>query len=84
MKITITLDGERYQLSVRTRFGAPDWDSAEPMTATEVLGKLEELGVHSTDAIYALDEVDPGWTKKHDEEVARRRQLANSENAGDY
>lgn len=84
MKITITVDGERYRLSVRTRPGAPDWDSPEAMTATEVLGKLLELGVHSTDATDALREVDPGWAKKHDEEVLRRRQLAKSESAGDY
>jgi hypothetical protein len=82
MKITVTVDGDRYRLSFRSSV-APDWDSPQPMTATEVLVKLGELGVHSTDAADALYEADPGWAKKHDEEMLRRRELAKSESAGD-
>jgi hypothetical protein len=45
------------------------------MTATEILKKLSELGCHSTDITDALYAADPGWGKKHDDEVMRQREL---------
>lgn len=74
MAISVFIYGEKYQVAVSPPEG-PNWRSSEPMTATEILEKLLELGCHSTDITDALYEADPQWGKKHDQEVLRRRQL---------
>jgi hypothetical protein len=51
----------------------PRWHSVEPLTATEVMTQLSELGCHSTDITDALSAADPGWAVRHDAEVLRRR-----------
>lgn len=74
MPITVFIYGDKYQVAVSPPEG-PNWRSAQPMTATEVLERLTKLGCHSTDITGALYATDPDWTMKHDEEVLRRRQL---------
>ena len=69
--------GEKYQVAVSPPEG-PNWRSSEPMTATEILKKLNELGCHSTDITDALYAADPQWAEKHDKEVLRRRQFRTS------
>jgi hypothetical protein len=77
MAISIIFDGEEYQVSVSPPHG---WERRDLVLAspTEVLSSLSKLGVHSTDITDALSMADPGWGKKHDAEVLRRRQLAES------
>ena len=74
MAISVFIYGEKYQVAVSPPEG-PSWQSPEPMTATEILKKLGELGCHSTDITDALYGADPQWAKKHDQEVLRRRQF---------
>lgn len=49
------------------------WQSPAPMTSTEVLRKLSELGCHSTDITDALYAADGDWRVSHDQEVLERR-----------
>jgi hypothetical protein len=72
--LSVFIYGEKYQVAVSPPEG-PTWRSSEPMTATEILKKLGELGCHSTDITEALYAADPQWAEKHDEEVLRRRQI---------
>lgn len=72
--ISVFIYGEKYQVAVSPPEG-PNWRSSEPMTATEILKKLGELGCHSTDITDALYEADPQWAEKHNREVLRRRQF---------
>lgn len=74
MAISVFVYGEKYQVAVSPPNG-PAWRSTEPMTATEILKKLSELGCHSTDITDALYSADPLWGKKHDAEVMRRRKM---------
>jgi hypothetical protein len=72
MGIHITVDGDRYLVSVSPPEG-PYWRSREALTATGVLATLSQLGCHSTDITDALYEADPTWAAKHDREVSPRR-----------
>ena len=74
MAISIFKYGDKYHVAVSPPHGT-HWRSSEPLTATEVLKKLGQIGCHSTDVTDALDEADPQWRKRHDEEVLRRRQM---------
>jgi hypothetical protein len=76
--INVFIYGDKYNVAVSPPEGQ-NWRSSEPMTATEILKKLSELGCHSTDITDALYAVDPQWTTKHDEEVLRRRRLRSIE-----
>jgi hypothetical protein len=70
--IEITKRSDRYEVSLSPPEG-PTWRSSKPLTATEVLAKLTELGCHSTDITDALYDADPGWSRKHDAHVKRMR-----------
>ncbi len=59
--IQIWRSDDRYQVAVSPPEG-PYWRSTDPMTATEVLAKLSQLGCHSTDISDAVSAADPGWT----------------------
>jgi len=72
MPIRILAEGDKYRVWV-TPPRYPSWESPGPMTATEVLAKLSELGCHSTDVTDALYAANPAWGLAHDEEVRRRR-----------
>jgi hypothetical protein len=52
---------DRYQVAVGPPEG-PHWRSTDPMTATEVLAKLSQLGCHSTDISDPMYAAEPGWT----------------------
>jgi hypothetical protein len=67
--ISVFIYGDKYQVAVSPPEG-PNWRSSEPMTATEILKKLGQLGCHSTDITDALSAADLQWTKKHDEAAA--------------
>jgi hypothetical protein len=69
--IKISMVGDEYEVIVSRPGGS--WRSPAPMTASEVLEKLSQMGCHSTDIADALYAADLGWGKRHDEEVARRR-----------
>ena len=70
--ILITLSGSGFDVSVSPPEG-PSWESASPLTATEVLEQLSSLGCHSTDVTDALDATGVAWRDAHDAEVRRRR-----------
>jgi hypothetical protein len=70
--IQIWRSDDRYQVAVSPPDG-PYWRSSDPMTATEVLAKLSQLGCHSTDITDALYAADPGWGLEHDRSVLRER-----------
>ena len=66
--------GDRFAVDVSPPNSREPWRSVEPLSATEVLEKLSDLGCHSTDITDALYDADPSWTVAHDAEVLRRRQ----------
>ena len=71
MTLRVTLTDEGF-VAALTR---PDGASLliGPMTATELLQRLGEMGCHSTDATDALDASGADWRPEHDAEVLRRR-----------
>lgn len=72
MGISLVRHDDRFQVSVSPPDG-PYWRSSTPMTPTEVLEKLSQLGCHSTDITDALYAADPDWGRRHDVEVKRPR-----------
>lgn len=78
MPINVFVQGDEYQVAVSPPHG-PQWRSSEPMSATELLRKLADLGCHSTDITDALYAADPDWARKHDVEVLRHRRLDSME-----
>jgi hypothetical protein len=72
VSIRIVAEGDLYRVTVSPPHGS-SWTAPEPITATEVLGKLELLGCHVTDVTDALAEANPNWGESHDREVRRRR-----------
>lgn len=65
--------GDRFTVEASPPHSREGWRSAEPLSATDVLEKLSDLGCHSTDITDALYAADPYWTVAHDAEVLRRR-----------
>jgi len=78
--ISVQVSGDRYQVSVSPPQGPP-WQSAEALTATEVLEKLSDLGCHSTDITDALYAANPDWGFAHGTEVGRRRAIEGDSDA---
>ena len=72
MAISVTKHGDRYEVAVSPPQSA-NWQSSEPLTATQVLERLGALGCHSTDITDALYAADPAWADAHDAEIRRRR-----------
>ena len=70
---------EGYSASVSPPHSSRQWSSAQPMSATEVLKRLADLGCHSTDITDALYDADPEWAVQHDQEVLRQRDRAHDE-----
>lgn len=66
--------GDRFAVEVSPPHSREPWRTTKPLSATDVLEKLSNLGCHSTDITDALYEADPSWTAAHDAEVRRRRQ----------
>ncbi len=73
--IQIWRSDDRYQVAVSAPDG-PYWRSTDPMTATEVLAKLSQLGCHSTDITDALYAANPAWALEHERSVLSKRHLA--------
>jgi hypothetical protein len=50
------------------------WQTAKPMTAYELFGKLLDLGCHQSDIMDSFDAADPNWAPEHDREAIRARE----------
>ena len=66
MTILIQLVGERFTAAVTPPHGSMAWTTAEPMTRTELIAKLRELGCHTTDMSDAFYVADPEWLSRGD------------------
>jgi len=73
MSVDVTYEGGRYCVELSPPHGVR-WTSTG-LTATEVLEELSARGCHSTAITDALFAANPEWSKAHDAEVRRRREL---------
>jgi hypothetical protein len=65
MPIKIRRNDGRYVVSVSPPHGgARYWSSPEPLTADEVVERLQDLGCHQTDIGDAMFEADPFWLNR--------------------
>jgi len=65
MPISITTSGDRYEAVVTPSQHMPiSWRSQEPMTASELLHKLLDLGHHQQDIVDAFAQADPTFLTK--------------------
>jgi hypothetical protein len=63
--IEIKRAGDKYVATVSPPHGqATPWMSREPMTAQELIDKLQDLGCHTTDIGDAMFEADPLWLNR--------------------
>lgn len=71
--LTVEKLGDRFAVEVSPPHSREPWCSTGPLSATEVLETLSNLGCHSTEVTDALYAADPSWTIAHDAEVLIRR-----------
>jgi hypothetical protein len=65
MPIRITRRDDKYDVKVTPPHGRGTyWSSPGPLTAQEVVDRLEELGCHQTDIGDAMFEADPMWLNR--------------------
>lgn len=68
MPITVYKRDDKYDVIVSPpHAGGRHWRSSEPLTANQVVQKLEELGCHQTDIGDAMFDADPLWMNRLDE-----------------
>ena len=72
--LTVEKVGDGFAVEVSPPHSREVWRTREPISATDVLERLSDLGCHSTDITDALSAADPVWTEAHDAEVLRRRE----------
>jgi hypothetical protein len=65
--------GDLYAAEASPPHVSETWETASPLTPTELLSEMANRGCHSTDATDALDASGGEWRPVHDAEVWRRR-----------